>query len=160
MNPYPTLDPQEYRMELFLRSLSPPAARATQESIIDRLEQLDDRGGIREFALTIWGDRICLDGSPRTAMERTVRDKIDRFRRWERTHDASLAPAFTEREVDPLVGDPYTVFHTPIITLAVYVGPEVWGVFPCEVDGERVTADDCLDAFLRRGPLVEPQSSG
>jgi len=160
MNLHPTLDPQEYRMELFLRSLAPPAARATQDVIIDRLIRLDDRGLIREYDLTIWGDRIRLDASPRTPTERTIHDEIDRFRRWERTHDVSLAPAFDEREVDPLVGDPYTVFQPPMITLAVYVGGDVWGLFPCDVDGKRVTVDDCLDAFLERSSLVEPRSSG
>lgn len=160
MNLHPTLDPQEYRMELFLRSLAPPAARATQDVIIDRLIRLDDRGLIREYDLTIWGDRIRLDVSPRTPTERAIHDEIDRFRRWERTHDVSLAPAFDEREVDPLVGDPYTVFQPPVITLAVYAGTDVWGLFPCDVEGERVTVDDCLDAFLQRGSLVEPRSSG
>ena len=156
----PTLDPQEYRMELFLRSLAPPAARATQDVIIDRLIRLDDRDYIREYDLTIWGNRIRLDASPRTPTERTIHDTIDRFRRWERTHDVSLAPAFDEREVDPLVGDPYTVFQPPMITLAVYAGDDVWGLFPCDVGGERVTVDDCLDAFLQRGSVVEPRSPG
>jgi hypothetical protein len=159
MNLDPTLDAQAYRMELFLRSLAPPAARNSQEVIVDRLKRLDDRNHIREFDLTVWGDRICLDVSPRTATERSIRDKVDRFRQWERRHDVSLAPGFAEREVDPLVDDAYTVFHTPVIALAVYADTNVWGVFPCEVDGEVVTVDDCLDAFLRRGSRLEPRSS-
>lgn len=147
-------------MELFLRSLAPPAARDSQEAIVDRLNGLDDRDRIREFDLTIWGDRICLDVTPRTPTERSIRDKIDRFRQWERRYDVSLEPAFEEREVEPLVGDPYTVFRTPVIALAVYAGTNVWGVFPCDVGGEVVTVDECLDAFLRRGSRLEPRSSG
>lgn len=160
MNLYPTLDPEEYRMELFLRSLAPPAARTAQETIIDRLKRLDDRGHIREYELTIWGDRIRLDTTPRTPTEEGLRDKIDRFRRWERRTDVSLAPGFDEREIDPLVDDAYTVFRPPVIALAVYAGSNVWGVFPCEVDGDPVTVDACLDAFLRRGSLVESRSPG
>jgi hypothetical protein len=160
MNLDPTLDPEEYRMELFLRSLAPPAARTAQETIIDRLKRLDDRGHIREYELTIWGDRIRLDTTPRTPTEETLRDKIDRFRRWERRTDVSLAPGFDEREIDPLVDDAYTVFRPPVIALAVYAGSNVWGVFPCEVDGDPVTVDACLDAFLRRGSLVESRSPG
>jgi len=160
MNLIPTLDAQEYRMELFLRSLAPPAARDSQEAIVERLSGLDERDRIRGFDLTIWGDQICLDVTPRTATERTIRDKIDRFRLWERTHDASLAPGFDERTIDPLVGDSYTVFHTPVIALAVYAGSDVWGVFPCAIGEEVVTVDDCLDAFLRRGSRLEPRSSG
>lgn len=147
-------------MELFLRSLAPAAARTVQESTIDRLKRLDDRGHIREYELTIWGDRIRLDTTPRTPTEVTLRDKIDRLRRWERRNDVSLAPGFAETEVDPLVDDAYTVFQTPVIALAVYAGSNVWGVFPCEVDGESVTVDECLDAFLRRGSLVESRSPG
>jgi hypothetical protein len=160
MNLNPTLDAQEYRMELFLRSLAPPAARDSQDVIVDRLRRLDDRDRIREFELTVWGDRICLDVAPRTPTERSIRDKVDRFRRWERRHDVSLAPGFVEREVDPLVDDAYTVFHTPVMALAVYAGADVWGVFPCDVDGDVVTVDECLDAFLRRGSRVEPRSTG
>jgi len=160
MNLDPTLDPREYRMELFLRSLAPPAARTAQEAIIDRLKRLDDRGHIREFELTIWGDCIRLDTTPRTPTEKALRDKIDRFRRWERRNAVSLAPGFAEAEVDPLVDDTYTVFKTPMIALAVYAGSNVWGVFPCDVDGESVTVDECLDAFLQRGSLVESRSPG
>lgn len=160
MNLDPTLDAQTYRMELFLRSLAPPAARDSQEAIIDRLNELDERNDVRGYDLTIWGDRICLDTDPRSPTERTLRDTVDRFRRWERRHDVSLAPGFDERTVDPLAGDAHTVFHTPTIALAVYADTNVWGVFPCEVDGEVVTVDECLDAFLRRDSRLEPQSTG
>lgn len=158
MNLDPTLDAQAYRMELFLRSLAPPAARDSQERIVGRLTRLDEQNHIREFDLTIWGDRICLDVTPQTPTERSIRDTIDRFRRWERRHDVSLAPGFAEQEVDPLVDDAYTVFHTPVIALAVYADSNVWGVFPCTVDGDVVTVDECLDAFLRRGSRLEPRS--
>jgi hypothetical protein len=159
MNLDPTLDPQEYRMELFLRSLAPPAARDAQEAIVDRLIRLDDQNYIRDYDLTIWGDRICLDVEPRTPTERAVRDKIDRIRQWERRHDVSLSPGFAERVVEPFVGDSYPVFQMPVVALAVYAGTDVWGIFPCEVDGDVVTVDECLDAFLRRRSLVEPQSA-
>lgn len=154
MNPNPTLDPEEYRMELFFRSLAPPATRAAQETITDRLKRLDDRGHIREYELTVWGSCIRLDTTPRTPTEEALRDKVDRFRRLEQRTEMSLAPSFGEREIDPLLDDAYTVFQTPVIALAVYADSNVWGVFPCEVDGDLVTVDACLDAFLRRESTV------
>ncbi|WP_049937398.1 HTH domain-containing protein [Haloplanus natans] len=54
----------------------------------------------------------------------------------------------------------HDVFQPLVITLAVYAGTHVWGLFPCDIDGERVTVDDCLDAFLQRRSPVEPLSPG
>ncbi len=62
-------------MELFFRSLAPPATRAAQETITDRLKRLDDRGHIREYELTVWGSCIRLDTTPRTPTEEALRDK-------------------------------------------------------------------------------------
>lgn len=153
MNLNPLSETREYRMELFLRSLAPPGARATQESILDRLKQLDADDRIRAYDLTIWGERICLDVAPRTETERAIHEAVERIRRWERTHDVSLVPGFEEHAVDPLVGDGYTVLRPPVVALVVYEETDVWGVFPCRTDEHHVTVGACLDAFRGRTSL-------
>jgi hypothetical protein len=158
MNPETSLSDTQYRMELFLRSLAPDGAKDRQDAAIARLEQLQRSDAIESYSVTLWGDRFCPETAARTDCGRSILEKIDRIRKWEETSDVSLVSGFEKRQVGSLVDDPYTVVIPPVISLAVYVDGDLYGVFPCEADGEVCTVTDFLDAFAEGKALPETPS--
>jgi hypothetical protein len=136
-----------FTAELFVRSLAPRGAHDCQQAVIDRLDRLQQNGQIESVTCTVWGDRICPETASRvTDGQKALRD-IARLRRWTSKHSVSLTPFFEEREVEPIEEEPYTVIVPPILCLAISRDDELWGVFPCDKDGESLSAMDGLDAL-------------
>lgn len=136
------------RLELYVRSLAPTGCRSGQEGIVERLAQLESSGQIEEYTVDIWGRQLSLDGSPRTEPEARIRERIELFQSWARTHDRSLDRFFPVDTVrSELTGEEYTCVRVPVMTLAEYEAERLRFVTP-STDGETThTVADHIEAI-------------
>lgn len=136
-------------VELFVRTLSPTGARAQQEAVIDRIQQLEAEAVINEFSLTVWGERICPESAAakRTATGRTVLDRIEEFESWLGRTDIPSESAFETQDIDSAVIDEqYSVVVLPMLCLAVYEDDHLGCVAPWSNAETTHSVVDCLDA--------------
>lgn len=136
-------------VELYVRSLAGGATRAPQEAAVERLSGLERAGTVDEYAVRVWGRRVCPDGAAaETRAGQFVLDRIERFREWARRNGLSVEAFFDTHEVDrPVTRESYTAITVPSLTLAEFRGDDLHRVTPC-ADGEAVyTVDDHLGAL-------------
>lgn len=133
---------------LFVRSLSPEGARAEQETVVERLHALGERGVLAEFSLTVWGSRLRPASARRTEAGREVLETIDRFEAWADRQEPPRSLCFNARDVhSTITGERGTEIVLPMLCLAVSEGDRLRCVAPWR-EGERVhTVADCLDAI-------------
>jgi hypothetical protein len=133
---------------LFVRSLSPEGARVEQESVIDRLQALRDRGILADVSLTIWGSRLRPTSAHRTETGGEILDTIDRLEAWADRQEPPRSLCFDSRTVrSTITGEHETELVLPLICLAVSEGDHLRCVAPWR-EGEVVhTVTDCLDAI-------------
>ena len=119
-----------------------------QQSVVARLQELDEGDDISDFDVEIWGKRLNLaadDWSHRATD--TAREKYRLFREWANEHGYSLEPAFTKRTMRIEPGaDPKEVVDLPIMCLAVYVD-DLRTVLPCADGDDIYIVGDGLDAL-------------
>jgi hypothetical protein len=140
------------RIELYLRSLAPTTARKTQDAVIERLRQLDDRGRIRGFDVVLCGDCIC----PRSATADTptgerLLEKYEALEAWATARDRELV-GFEERDLNGvLTGTSITGIVFPQIVLGEFRDGDLSYVAP-STDGTRhVTVRDRLETLAGPG---------
>lgn len=138
----------EPRLELYLRSLAPTAARDSQENLLERLEALDAADRIRGYDVRLCGDCVCPDSATAdTEPGRRLLDRYDRFQAWAEECDRDLV-AFSEREVDSLLtGTTITGIVFPHVVLAEYEDGELSFVAPSANGSEEVTVQDRLEEY-------------
>lgn len=160
VNSLPTAHQGELNLQLYVRSLSPTGFRDRQERIINRLERLDAIGAIREYAVTVWGDRLAEPDIERTETGKRIFDRIESFRNWADTHDKSLAPFFeTDHVHSSITEEAYNQIVFPSMTLAEYGADGLRFVTPC-TEGETVhMVADHLDALEAESPLNRQSNS-
>lgn len=141
-------------VELYVRSLSPPGLRARQSRIINRLERLTAIGTIGDYSVIVWGDQLAEPDIERTETAKRIYERIESFRYWADTHDATLAPFFEPDHVhSPIEEEEYTQIDFPAMTLAEYGANGLRFVAPC-TEGETVhSVADRLDALEAESPL-------
>lgn len=130
-------EPPPTRIELYVRSLAPGAARATQETVIRHLRQLENDGVIDEWTTTVWGEQICPNGvEATTETGRRILDRLTAFHEWAGREGRSLQPGFSEREVSSSFTDEdYDVIKLPSMAMAEYHDDELQFVTPsCRAD--------------------------
>ena len=143
-----TLQPleQHRRAELYLRG-DTYGTYDPQQDVLARVRDLEVNDVLDESTVADEWQRIrttsedCRDGALTTYEE---------FSEWTDQNGYSLEPAFEQRSRS-YVGlnqvDEVVVF--PVVSLAIYDGPDLQAVFPCS-DEERIyRVQDCLDAFER-----------
>ncbi len=148
-------------IELFVRSLAPPAAHKQQEKVIDRLTQLEAHDHIAEFTIHVWGERL----DPTSAAAQTdtgqfVKRRINEFRRWATLNGFSTGSFFQEEAVkSTITGDEYTSMVLPTLAVAEYVGHDLVFVSPC-TDGDTVhTIEDRLNELSESATIdTSPQA--
>lgn len=137
------------RIELHVRSLSPPGCRGRQERVIERLRALEVRDAIDGFSVSVWGTDVPLDG-PLAAAEATRRRlrQAARFERWAR--EAGVTLATCTREATPMATDnSYRELRVPTMSLAEFHGNDLYCVSP-HTDGDTTrTVTDRLCALER-----------
>lgn len=136
-------------LDLHVRSLAPRAGHAQQESVIERLDELEAGGYIDEFTVNVWGRQISLStAAARTDAGQFVLDRVDEFRAWAAETDRSVDSFFETRRVESEITDQeYAALVLPVLTLAEYRDDELAYVAPC-TDGETVvTVEDRIDVL-------------
>lgn len=136
------------RLELYVRSLAPTGCRSRQEGVVDRLAQLESGGLIEEYTVDVWGRQLSLEGSPRSEAEARIRERIEAFQSWARTHGRSLDRFFPVDTVhSELTGEEYTCVRVPVMTLAEYEGETLRFVTPSSDRETTHTVADHLEAI-------------
>jgi hypothetical protein len=160
-----TTTSDDIRLELYVRTLSPPGARSRQEEAIDRLQRLEEDGHINDFHVQVWGKQI--DPTTKAAdteQGRFILNRIAEFKQWALTENTTLDSFYqTSRKSSSFTGEEHTTIVLPKLGLAEYHGSELEQVVPC-TEGDSVRGVfDHLDDLERRAagkqpsqPLVEP----
>lgn len=129
-------------IELCVRSLSPTAARERQQAIVGRLEALAERDVVDEVDVSVWGDRIRLDGDERTTSS-AVHERMERLRSWAAASGRSLEPVFQRRTgQSSLMGGHYDVLVLPMMGLVEYRDGRVSHVAPSRDGDDLVSVSD------------------
>lgn len=152
-------DTSDRRADLYVRSLSYPAAYSQQECLVDRLSELERDGVISGFDLHVWGKQLVLsEAVARTETGRRLLDRFNRFHQWAEAYSRPIGSFFEFKEIQSeLTGDEYTAVVFPVAVLAEYVDDELVFVAPCSVDGAVCSIDDRLDDLAAgRTDTVEP----
>lgn len=135
------------RAELYVRSLAPRGAHASQEAIVQRLLDMESEQSL-EFSLTVWGDQIATDTAvTRTEAGRTALDTVRRFESWAATNGYTVEPFFSDVHRESLVDAAHDVIVPPHVCLALYDEGDVTGVFPCSDHGIHYTVEDAIEAM-------------
>lgn len=146
-------------VELYVRSLAPCGTRNEQDTIIERLLDLEEEGAVDEVDLTVWGNAVCLDGtSADVGTGKRVAERIQDFHSWSERGEASLEPFFNFSIVDSSIyGDTFRRVIPPHRCLAVYEDDQLQEVYPSTVNGTARTLQEGLQAL--EGDETAAQSS-
>lgn len=144
-----TATPADRSLELFVRSLSPTEAPATDH--VDRVRTFAADGRVADATVTVWGDEVGLAETPRrTATGRFILERVAALRAWAADNDVGVAPFFRTREVATTVtGETFTAMRLPVCCLAEYRDCEVVHVTPHLADDRTVTVADRLQQLER-----------
>lgn len=150
MEQTPTTEP--VRLELYVRTLSPPGARSRQEALIDRLQRLSDSGVVEDAHVQVWGRQV----DPTTSAAETeqgqfILNRIAEFKQWALANNTTLESFYETREQSSsITGEEHTTLVLPKLGLAEYHGSELHQVSPCTEPSGVVSITDHLDDLERR----------
>ena len=146
----PATDP--VRLELYVRTLSPPGARTRQEAAIDRLQHLSERDVVEDAHVQVWGRRIDpTTNAAETDQGRFILNRIAEFKQWALANNTTLGSSYETREQSPsITGTEHTTLVLPKMGLAEYHGTELYQVTPCTEPDGGVSVTDHLDDVERR----------
>lgn len=137
------------RVEVFLRTRTPPGIIERLRDIVARARRLEATDTVTDVTVTTWAPvRPALedlgDGDGPSSVSMTV----NAFRSWADSEGYSLRPAFARRETSSLLEErPTTEIRVPIVSVAVYEDDTLRCVTPC-ADGDRTyTVSECLEAL-------------
>lgn len=140
-----SVEPFSGEITVYLRAVTPDAARECQHACIKRFKALSDAGVVEETSVTRWPTRIRKPAEPseRAALE-CYEELLDAVGR------EPLAPFFTERSSQE-GGQEVTL---PVICVVARRDDDVVGVYPRRKNGEYHSVEDCLRA-LASGDCIE-----
>jgi len=149
-------DQGRVRVELHVRSLAPRAGKRRQNSVIDRLEDLESEGYVDEWTVDVWGRQVGLSAAAaRTDAGQFVLERVAAFRDWADDTGRSVASFFETRHVDSgITGEQYTALVLPSLTLAEYRDGDLAYVAPCSDGDEVTTVTDRLDVLAASSSTV------
>lgn len=129
----PPTDPP--RVELFVRSLSPPAGRNPARMQLSRLRRLDEAGAL-DLSVSVWGREVALSTTAaRTDAGQSVLARVADAREWADDRGVCVDPFFETRAVtSTLTGEAYTALVLPVACLFEYRGGELSHVAPYTTD--------------------------
>ncbi|WP_299268757.1 HTH domain-containing protein [Halorientalis sp.] len=140
------------RLELYVRTLSPPGARTRQEQVITRLQRLEDEGYIADFYVKVWGRQI----DPTTKAAETdqgafILNRIAEFKQWALANNTTLESFYqTHEQSSTITGQDHTTMVLPKMGLAEYHGSELEQVAPCTTGDDVHSVVNHLDDLERR----------
>ena len=150
------------RLELFVRSLAPAAVRPAQESVVRRLQRLEEAPRVATVDVHVAGDRICRGAATvRTRPGRFLLDRVDAFEVWADRTDRSIDETFEHvADARGIDGADCSGIRFPAMVLAEYVGDELRFVAPSASAGETTSVPDRLAHLEREYGTVTGDASG
>lgn len=120
---------------------------------VETLRACEREGAIEGLLLRSWPEKVGLgDESPHTE----VRERFEEFEQWADGQGVSVRPPFEIRgRTSSVTGEFSERLVTPLITVALYDGSRLAGVYPHTADGETYTVEDAI-ATMRTGELPTP----
>lgn len=147
-------------VELYVRSLASPGSCDVLDSVLDRLERLEETGHITAYTVEIWGKELTVSTANRTEAGRQVLGRLSSFVEWADRTEHSLECFDRRRVHSEMIEESYQSIRLPTMVLAEYEGEQLRHVAPCR-DGETVvTISDRLDALESKTPQREPVITG
>ena len=148
-------------IELFVRSLAPNGATQQQEAILSRLDQLDERGVVDNYTVTIWDERIVPESlAAQSGTGREIGETVDQFQAWADERDVSLDRFFIDQTIhSAITGDRYSAIALPVFALAEYEDGELRSVTPHERDKGTLTVEDRLELLGEQATRKDGQSA-
>jgi hypothetical protein len=139
---------QNPRVELYVRSLAPTDIRDRQESVIERLAELDESDRIKAFDVVLCGDCVCSSAATaKTDIGQQLLDRYERFEQWAQESDRTLA-GFTEQATSSaMLETTVTGISFPRLALAEYRGGELAYVAPSRNGTEHTTVLDRIKQY-------------
>ncbi|WP_123533256.1 HTH domain-containing protein [Halosimplex salinum] len=137
-------------VDVFVRSMLPPlGVKATQETLISRLDELSEESTIDGVSVKVTGNRLCLCGTcTETDAEAALLDRFRELDEWGDEFDASTSPFFETRTLDSsITNETARALVPPRVTVALYCDGTLTGVFPCEMDDSSYTVGDFISAL-------------
>ena len=132
-------------LELYVRSLAADAGTSRVGEVLDRIARLDADGDIDGYEVTVWGEGVSLDERVQaTDAARTIRGRVEEFRRWAEETGRTLAGFETRSTESSVTGEVRLNLTVPTLTLAERRGGSLTWVAPCH-DGTPHTVRERLD---------------
>jgi hypothetical protein len=140
------------RLELYVRTLSPPGARTRQEQVLKRLQRLEDEGHVDDFYVKVWGRQIDpTTNAAETDQGEFILNRIAEFKQWALANNTTLESFYQTREQSSsITGQDHTTIVLPKMGLAEYHGNELEQVTPCSHGDDVTSVVNHLDALERR----------
>jgi len=135
------------RIELYVRSLAPTATRDNQESVIERLDELERASRIDDFEMILCGDCVCASlATAKTAVGQRLLDRYASFEEWATERDRTLV--FTIRDTRSTLSEAnITGITFPRLALAEYRDAELSFVAPSRNEREHTTVRDRIEEY-------------
>jgi len=138
------------RVELCVRSLTPPVGVCKQQDdLIERLQTFERQGVLDSLAVTVWGKAVSPDSQcGNTDTGRGIMDRLDSYRSWEPRVDASVTDPFQEETVSSsITGEQFRKVVLPRVCLGIHAEDELELVLPYDIDDVAFRIADFLAAF-------------
>jgi len=139
---------ESLEIELYIRSLAPTDIRDKQESVIERLDELDRANRIDSFEVILCGDCVCASlATAKTAVGKRLLDRFASFEEWSAERNRTLA-GFTEQDTEStLSGTHITGVKFPRLALAEYRSGDLSFVAPSRNGSENTTVIDRVEEY-------------
>jgi len=126
-----TTDEDRTRIDVCLRAAGPEAWNH-QQRIIDRLEQMKERGLIDRYRVQTWGKVAAVAGAvSETKFHSAAVGIVREFEEWADAHDEEVdLPFHRDEVVSEFTGERHPVIRLPVVCLGVYEDEELVGVYP------------------------------
>lgn len=136
------------QIELYVRSLAPTDIRDKQESVIERLDELERADRIDGFEVIFCGDCVCASlTTAKTAVGQRLLDRYVSFEKWATEHDRTLV-GFTDHDTEStLTGTVITGVSFPRLALAEYRNRDLAFVAPSRSGNENTTVIDRIEEY-------------
>jgi len=136
-------------IELYVRSLFPDGAGDRQDSVIDKLDELDRNDEIAGYDIVVWGKQVAPESAAaNTEKGNYVLNRVAEFKQWALSNNVSLESFYQRTSIESEVTEtPYDAMVLPVMGLAEYSGDELAHVAPCTRGEEVHTITDRLDSL-------------
>ena len=118
-------------------------ANDQQTAVVTALSALAEDGRIDEYEVSVWSDRVRLDGDSQPP----AADHYREFATWAEAEGVDIDPFFTVRERESFVDGTAHELVLPVMCLAVRTDDGLETVAPHDRNGESTSVRDCVEAL-------------